>query len=277
MPARPQGWRSFAGAGALLGAGCAVLAAGGVARWQSLVIASVIATAAVGMTRKELPVQIASRGVAWAVFLPGALGTLLTATSGRVEPLAIALAALTGAALLLGRPMLSTREALAAFHPTRVRGAFLAACTMVATAATYVGFAALIAFRFGGLASGLALASMSGALLASAIGVVRMRAWGVFLGAATSIAASVFAAAFVSSADGVGLAVAGLPGLGLLVPVLLARLGVGEPATIGASERPTRIRIEEEASPRLRIATTALDEGIGGEEQEAATTRAARP
>jgi hypothetical protein len=202
--------------------------------------AGAIALAGVGIGRKSVLAQVLSRGVAWLVFVAGVFATL----ADHHLPLA-ALGTAAGAALLLSRPLLHTESARAEFAPMRFRRSFLAAATGTVTFAALAGGGALEYLRAGQLTAGVAWAAITASLLGAAIGVVRMRAWGVLLGAVTSIV--MVAAAALVPAWREPLVWLAAPGALLALPVLLARLGAG-------GSDPPAVRVATSTPPALRIA-----------------------
>jgi hypothetical protein len=215
--------------------------------WATL---GVLALSAVGLSLSSVRVQIVARAVAWVAFVPALLAMMLELAHHRFEPALAGMAVASGAALFLARPALFTKHALEEFAPARFRGWFLSGSVAgVATA----GVTALIALdslsRPHGLtAGGLGALALSVALVSSAWGVVRMRAWGVLLGGLTAVVASVWGLAY-GGVGGVALASCAVPGLLMGYPVLASRLSYGE--VTGAVEGSL-------SSPRLRV---ALDEG----------------
>jgi hypothetical protein len=138
--------------------------------------------------------------------------------------------------------MLHTEEAKRAFAPARFRRWFLAGSTASASfgmlAAMVAAATADVSMQVAG-AAGIASASF----LASSIAVARMRAWGIFLGVATSLV--LFGGAMAASSTPgmtIALLLASAPGFLLqLLPVIVAR---------NASE--PRLRVADE-TPRLRV------------------------
>jgi hypothetical protein len=96
-----------------------------------------------------------------------------------------------------------------------------------AIAAATVGLAAGAGW-FGDLVLGgrqdIWLGALSAAMLATTLGVVRMRAWGVLLGVVTSLAMAVETVLHANNFTGTGYALAALPGVLLATPLLAARL-----------------------------------------------------
>lgn len=271
------------GRGRRLAAGASLLAtAGGFAwlgvrhfdwiDWHMLAFAGSVAVAAVGLTRKNIVAQVLSRSMAWMVLLPTGVVAAVEAMRGHLDPGVAAFAATSGAALLLARPMLHSEEARAAFHPHKFRRTFLAACTVASTIALVVGMTAYEGLRSGHFVEGIGLGALAASIVASAVGVLRMRAWGIAL-AALSALVSLVSAMVVGGGAGVVLATTALPGVLFLLPVLLAKLGVGDvPAPPAAGMTYARIATGDAELPsRVRVATE--DEAS---EDEAAAVPAAR-
>ncbi len=270
----------------LLGPAALLASAGGIAaialhdlhwiEWGLLAYAGGIAVAGLGLARQSMPVQVLSRAAAWTVLLPSVLVTLFSFGAGHPEWAAAALAATSGGALLLSRPMLHTAEAHAEFAPSSFRRWLLAGATASAGSAMVAGI-----FGVDGLhwhtASAIALLGMALAQVASAIGVVRMRAWGILLGGLTSILALV-AAAFMHDAAGLALALATLPGFMLVLPVLIAKR---QRSRVEASASYTRVssHVSFDTPARVRVAESAPDAFEDDLDSDAGenATRAAAP
>lgn len=222
--------------------------------WHTLAFAGGLAVAAFGLTRKWLVGQIVSRAMAWVVLAPTAAVATVEALRGHVDAGISAFAATSAAALLLARPMLHTKEARATFSPSKFRRAFLAASTAATTIAIVLGIVAYEGLRAGEIAAGLGLGMLATSILASAVGVLRMRGWGIALAALTSIV-SLVAGLVVGHEGGIALASTALPGVLFLLPIALAKLGVGDPEPASAA-RYTRVSADAEALPgRVRVAT----------------------
>jgi hypothetical protein len=82
-----------------------------------------------------------------------------------------------------------------------------------------------------------------------------MRGWGLLLGGATSLAKLAGAVA-VQDLGGVILAVAAIPGLMLVLPVLAALRGSRGAASPGGA---THVRVAEDAASAVRVAPLSLD------------------
>lgn len=257
----PSRGRRFAASAALLGsaAGFAFLAVGGRHHPDPalLALAAAIALAGLGIGRRSIVTQVLSRGVG--LFAVG-LGTM-AALADR-SPLLAGIALSAVASLLLARPLLHTREARQAFAPLRLRKALLAAASGTVAVSVIAGLGALLGLTRHAPAAGLGLSAITAALLASAIGVARMRAWGVLLGGLTSLVA--ITAAHLVPAWSPILAALAVPGALLALPIVLARLGVGEPAA-GARIAPAapgaaRIEVEPELGAAEAEAEAVLEQ-----------------
>ncbi|MGD0526974.1 MAG: hypothetical protein ABSE49_17650 [Polyangiaceae bacterium] len=242
-------------------------------------VAALVGVAAVGLARRSVLAQVLARGIAWVVLTPMLYGLADTLGRGHLPDAHIAFFATTSAgALLLARPALHTEAARAEFSPVRYRRVFLAgAVASVMTSAVVALFAAeQLLWRAHG--HGVALAAFAAMLLATAVGVVRMRAWGVLLGMVTSVAA--FGAALFASNEytAVGLALAAIPGLILASPLLAARLG--DPARLRRASSavalaPEVAREESLATPPPVFARVAADAEVEGHEVTALLARPA--
>ena len=223
--------------------------------WRSLAFGAGLATASVGLTRKNVFAQIMSRGFAWIVFAPASVVIAVELMKGRLmEPMLTGMGIASGLALFLARPMLDTDEARAQFAPTKFRRSFLAACTATITIGLVTGMVAWEMLWHHQILGGLGLAALGTSLLASSFGVLRMRGWGIALATLNAIV-SLVAGAVVGDAQGFALAATALPGALFLLPIVLAKLGVGEGRkTSEASTAYVRVAEETAAPARVRVA-----------------------
>jgi len=211
-------------------------------RWGLIGLGAVTGAASVALLRKSVLPQVMARGVSWLLFLPVAAGVLETLLDGRLPPAwPMAMLASVGASLLLARPNLNTPEASREFAPVAYRRTFLAGAIAAATVGLAAGAGWLGDLLFGGREA-IGVGVLSAAMLASTLGVVRMRSWGVLLGVVTSLAMVVEAVLHANNFTGVGYALAALPGVLLAAPLLAARLRT-EP-DIGRAQ-VTRTRMPE--------------------------------
>ncbi len=193
-------------------------------RWGLIGLGAVTGAASVALLRKSVLPQVMARGVSWLLFLPVAAGVLESLLDGRLPPAwPMALLASVGASLLLARPHLSTPEASREFAPIAYRRTFLAGAIAAATVGLGAGAGWMGDLLFGGREA-MGLGVLSAAMLASTLGVVRMRSWGVLLGVVTSLAMAVEAVLHANNFTGVGYALAALPGVLLAAPLLASRL-----------------------------------------------------
>jgi len=180
-------------------------------------VAGAIALAAVGIGRRALLPQVLGRGAVWAMAAASAYDAVVSHGTT-----AIALALAFGGALLLTRPLLASAEEQG-FAPLRFRRLLLAGATAmggIAFVATVYAIFGLVAHNAGQLVFNTGLAAM---LAASVAGLLRMRAWGVLLGAATSLACLAIAP-FYGRMNALTLSVSAIPALAFwLVPILVAR------------------------------------------------------
>ena len=199
--------------------------------WPLLLsFAAVVGAGGIGITRRSLVPQILSRGAAWILLLPAMFVTGFALADGQAPPLEVAgLGLATGAALLLARPMLHTREAREQFSPRVFRRWLLAGSTSTAATACVTGAIALTSLTLHGPRwSSVALAALAASLFASAIAVVRMRSWGIFLGGLTSLIVLVTGLVLGREAA-VLLSLVAAPTLLMhLLPVLVARSHSGD-------------------------------------------------
>jgi hypothetical protein len=120
---------------------------------------------------------------------------------------------------------------------------------------------------------GLGLAALGTSMIASAFGVLRMRGWGIALATLNAIV-SLVAGAFMGRGEGFALAATALPGVLFLLPIVLAKLGVGEGAQSGATSR-VRIATTEEAALPARVRIDTSDDLLV--DDDAATIAACEP
>lgn len=244
-----------------------VVAAGLVAReglehfavdWLLVLSAGVLGVAGVGITRRSLVTQVLSRGAAWVVLLPALIISFFSVVNGHtLSPEIPVLALSTGAALLLARPMLHTREAFEQFAPKAFRRWLLSGSIATAGTACVAGAVALGGAMHGRGALAVGFGTLAASLLASTIAVVRMRSWGIFLGALTSLIL-LMSGWFVSRDEGFVLALGAAPSLLMhLLPVLVARWRSGRE---GQMVRVSEPAVEPALTPaRYRVATDEPD------------------
>jgi hypothetical protein len=252
--------------------GAAALGVATLATWDRtvLVFAGIVGIGAVALGRRSVLSQVLGRGVAWVVLAPMLAGLAESLSHGRLpDAMTVFLGATSAGALLLARPALHTPEAQAEFAPMRYRRLFLAGAVASATGATSVATFAVEALRWGEMRPGLALGALAVALAGSAVGVVRMRAWGVLLAMGTSVVT--LGAALLSGNEllALGLALAAIPGALLASPLLAARLSRGT----GAAPRLSSVVNLEEAPPAVRARVATLDEAEPDGEERADPAR----
>ncbi len=231
-------------------------------RLQSLVWSLVLAGAALLFTRKSAMAQALARGAAWSVILPTVLVGLVALAHGFHPGLPMMFpAAAAAGALVLARPLLGSDEARATFAPIALRSWLLAS----ATAAIGTGLAmARLAMAFGAYfaVDALALGCVAGALVASGIGVVRMRAWGVLAGALSSVIALLTALHFrAGGVLGWPVLATMIPGLMMIGGVIAARAGVGHPKEVLTARVAARIRVDE-AADELQVLDLEEDDAL---------------
>jgi hypothetical protein len=261
-------WRRWAASGAL---GSILVAMLHEIYWHSfdvelIALLAGFGAAALGLSRRSVMAQVFSRGVAWLVFAPTMIGFLFILLGWNRFELSIAgLAAASGASLLLARPVLHTKSAHSEFGPVAYRRIFLAGA--VSSVAAFV-MSALLALDSGWNHAGraFALAGISFGLIASAVGVLRMRGWGVFLAGLTSFASLVAASVTIGAPESIFFAMAAFPGLVLVLPVLLAQIG-RDRRTAPALAAPMRV-----AETRYRVAAGEADVDDSTEEDAAVGT-----
>jgi hypothetical protein len=222
-----------------------------------------LTAAAVGLSRVSVIVQVCSRAVAWLIFAPSVIATLVMLLFGGRSDLSLpGMALASGAALLLSRPALGTKEARAEFAPVAYRRWFLASSIVSVAAAALVALVAVgsASWDHQWAASTFGLLALSSSLLASAVGVLRMRGWGVLLGGATAVAALVTAVA-MRGAEGAWLASFALPGVMFGLPVLASKRRPVPSSSASGVESTSTMRVETPSNQtRLRV---SADEGRG--------------
>ncbi|MBX3223492.1 MAG: hypothetical protein KF795_23465 [Labilithrix sp.] len=228
--------------------------------WLLVTFAGVLALAGVGLTRTSLAAQVLSRGAAWVMLAPAAMATAASAVGrGSFNVEAAGFTAALGAALLLARPLLHTARAKEEFAPKVFRRWFLGGSTATAAAGIVASGVALATISNGSYSVGASFGALALSLFASAIAVVRMRAWGVLLGAVTSIAL-VVSGLFLGRSEAMALALFAAPALLMhTLPVLVARWR--------SPDASSRTRIADEsalssayAPAHVRVAVDDVDE-----------------
>lgn len=207
-------------------------------RPMPIAIAATLGLSSALFLQRGLLGQIAARASTWLVFAPSAMIVLGSLRHGSMQPGILGLAAAGGTALLLARPMLWTEEARRTFAPRLYRRLFLAGTTATASAAIGAAAFSLLGVAFESpLMAGFNLA-VAIALFASVVGVLRMRTWGLLLGAVTSVLLLALIPFYRASA--LTLVLAAAPALMFWVGgVLLARARVQDTA----AAEPARIRV----------------------------------
>ena len=209
---------------------------------------AVLAFAAAALTLVPSLVPRASgRAAAWAALLPNAYVTLLLATTGHAPPSRVILQmALAAFGLVVSRPLLSRERVGASFDPVALRSWFLASAigamasglTLAVSAATFMHFPTL-------LRDSVAFVTLAVPLFFAGLGVLRMRAWGVVLGAFASLASIPLALWIRDPLMALPIVAASAPGALMSALVAVARARVrDEPST-------PRVRV----APELRVAS----------------------
>jgi hypothetical protein len=206
------------------------------------------------------------RGAAWAVMLPTAVATVLRALHGRpFEAGVAALAVGCGATLVASRSALHRSRAAESFAPARFRSWFLASATASAAAATWLAFVTFVGAKLGQPTATAVFGFVTACVLASAIGLLRMRAWGVLVGALTSAALGVAAIA-AGGPWALGLGLTAVPGAMMALGVALARLApprdvvatASSARALGVEAPAPRVSAAPRVHPRLRVAAAAV-------------------
>lgn len=206
-----------------------------------LASAAVVGLTALGVTRRSLVAQVLSRGALVLVLVPSLIEGVAALSHGHVVPTALVLALSSGTALVATRPLLETRDAHAAFAPRAFRGWLLAGSIALAAAGLVASLLAFASFAVD--TASLSLTALAVSYFASAIGVVRMRSWGVFLGGATSLVLLAMSL-FLPWQSFVALWIAAMPALLChTLPILIARyLTPSRHVPVEATEAVTSVR-----------------------------------
>jgi hypothetical protein len=223
--------------------------------WQ-FAVAATLAVASVGIARRSVLPQVLARGVVAWIAVYAVVSPWEGPTMGALR---LFIAALAVAALLPAAPGLGTPSARAEFAPTAYRSVFLLGAIAAVTVgissafnAAWESVAALVGHSSGaGAVWGPALLAVT--CLASAVGVVRMRAWGVLLGAGTAVSAVACALPVFHQASLLGLAYVCAPGVLLAAPLVASRL---------ANDRDPRLRVASPEVARLRVAAEDSKESV---------------
>ncbi len=200
--------------------------------------------------RKDATAQILARSAAWSVILPAVTVALIAATHGFVPPPRIFISsAMAAFALIASRPLLEEDEARRTFAPLAMRHWFLASAAAALASGIAIGELALGMAHFHAVRDAFALGALSTLLAASGLGLARMRAWGVALGALSSVVALAIPIVAARPSDHVAGAIsfAAIPGLMMLGGIIAARLRVAHRADdvhVRVAE-PTRVSVEE--------------------------------
>jgi hypothetical protein len=233
-------------------------------RWGLIGMTALTGGAAVALLRRGVLPQVLARGVAWVVCLPALAGVLGSLLYGRFPDAgASGFAVSTGAALLLSWPNLHTDDARREFAPVAYRRTFLAGAVASAAAGTVAALGGLGNLIWGQPGEGLPLAALAAVMLATTVGVVRMRAWGVLLGMITALAMLVEMMLHLHDFTTWGFAVAALPGLILAAPLLVSRLLPEKPANTANAGGVVRTRAPQASLP-VRIRVEELPEEDAG-------------
>jgi hypothetical protein len=147
--------------------------------WFIVALAAVYGIAGLALQVRSMIAQVLVRGALWLAVLPVSLFTVESIAEGRLpETSMLSTVVLVGAALALSRPLLDTERARRALAPTQCRSLFLASAVSSSSAGLLTLFISILDHN-----SALGLIPLSALLLATAIGIVRMRAWSILTGA----------------------------------------------------------------------------------------------
>jgi hypothetical protein len=232
-------WRRWAASGALatVPVGVAIVAPPHTFREPLFwIVLGGLSAAAFGLSRPSVFAQVSSQAIAWLLFVPAIVAAAAALVVDHSFDSGIAGVALaSGAALAFAFPSLSTKRAHAEFDPVAYRHSFLVGVMASVAASTITGLVGITSFMSEYPREHLTVGTLalSASFLVSAIGVLRMRAWGVLLGGVTAL--SVVGAAFFVDVAWSWFAV---PGMMLGYPVLASRFG-----RAGAVREDVRVRV----------------------------------
>jgi hypothetical protein len=216
--------------------------------------------------RPSVTLQAIARAGVWAILLPNVHVTLLLASMGHAPHLRmIVQMALAIGALVVTRPFLSTERAREEFAPVALRPWFLASAigamasgiALARLAAAFAHFPVLVHEAVG-------LGALAVPLIVAGFGVVRMRAWGVVLGALVALASIPIVLLMHDSL--------------LTLPVLLACAPAAlMPALVVAARARVVTGVRHRVAPQLRVAVEdSATMAQWDHEEEPAMTCAAR-
>lgn len=226
---------------------------GGHVAWELLGVSAALLAAAPFLGGRRLLPNVFARGLAWAVAVPAALGSLISTVEHRPNASLTLVAVSTLAALGLATRSLRSPEARRAFAPVASRGWFLASSVAAVCLGAITSLVAVEITRFGGFPP-VAIFGLAAGLVGSAVGVLRMRGWGVLLGVLTAAVAAV-----CGVVDGsLAYLTLAIPGLMMLAPVVRAKLGLG-PDQVEAATR-ARVSLDAMDAPRVRVAIDAEED-----------------
>jgi len=276
-------WRRLLAQGLLAAPGVWLLADGALSSRSSseIFLGGLVTTGAVLIGRRGVVSQVLGRGAAWTVLGPCLVAAAVVLGLDHTLPDAGLLATIAAAAgaLALTRPMLATDEAKAAFAPLAFRRSLLFASYAAVAYAIGLGTAVVDLVgrswqELSWLGHWVGLPLLAGSLLASAVGVARMRAWGVLLGACASVLALVVGATARDGGLGTAIATAALPGAMMVGAIIAARWRASK-APRGAGAR-VRIASGPEPTTQRALLRIAVDDEAGIEEHEAPRAPARR-
>jgi len=246
-------------------------------------LVALVAAGALALGRRGVLPQVAGRSVAWLVLLPASVGVAEAARWGHLPDARTALfAASSTLALLLARPALHTPEARAEFAPVRHRRLFLAGAVAAGMTGLSAALFAVGAMLWGAPGAAVGIGLLGASLMASAYGVVRMRAWGVLLAMVASVGAVGAALLNGNHGEALALALASLPGMLLASPIALAKLGWEPRVGRAVSSPPVQtltsaaaLRVADDDVPPVRARVDAGHDGDGATDALAPRAHAA--
>ena len=197
----------------------------------------------------------------WATLLPNAYATVLLVTHGYAPGFrTVAEMALALAALVVTRPLLSSQRAREEFAPVALRPWFLASAIGAMASGVVLARLAAAFAHFPMLArDAIGLAVLAVPLVVAGVGVIRMRAWGVVLGALVALMSIPITVWMRDSL--------------LTLPVLLACAPAALMPALVLAARKRNQTVAYRVAPELRV---AVDDSATMEQFDEAPSRALR-
>lgn len=209
--------------------------------------------------RPSITMVALARAAVWAMFLPTAYASLLLASMGHGPPLRLVVQmALAIAALVVTRPLLSTERARAEFAPLALRPWFLASAIGSMASGIMLARAAEAFAHFHVLArDAIGLAVLAIPFFIAGVGVLRMRSWGIILGALAALASIPIVAWIRDPIFAAPVLLTSIPAALMGALVAIARLRQPAPIVQHRVAADVRVAIEEEEADFDFVSTSA--------------------